>query len=84
MATRITAKGQVILPKKARQALCVVPGDSVEFTVDDSGTVIVCKTAPAAASASAAMRRERQAHPRLEAQRRARAAELAALLRGLD
>jgi len=82
MATRITTKGQVTLPKKARDALHVCPGDRVEFSIDASGSVIVYKALPPQVSAS--LRRERLAHPRLEAQRRQRAAEFEELLRELD
>jgi AbrB family looped-hinge helix DNA binding protein len=82
MATRITTKGQVTLSKKARAALHVAPGDCVEFSIDESGAVIVYKAAPVAVSAS--LRRERLAHPRVEAQRRLRVAEFEELLRELD
>jgi AbrB family looped-hinge helix DNA binding protein len=73
MTTRITAKGQVTLPKKARDALHVCPGDCVEFSIDASGSVIVYKAA-----------REQLVHPRVEAQRRLRIAEFEELLRELD
>jgi antitoxin PrlF len=82
MATRITTKGQVTLPKKAREALHVAPGDCVEFSIDESGSVIVYKTT--AAPVSASLRRERLAHPRVEAQRRLRVSEFEELLRELD
>ncbi len=82
MATRITTKGQVTLPKQAREALQVAPGDSVEFSIDESGSVIVYKAPSAPVSAS--LRRERLAHPRVEAQRRRRVAEFEELLRELD
>ena len=79
MTTRITAKGQVTLSKKAREALHVAPGDCVEFSIDESGAVIVYK-APAV-PVSASLRRERLVHPRVEAQRRLRVAEFEELLR---
>ena len=82
MATRITTKGQVTLSKKARAALHVAPGDCVEFSIDESGSVIVYKAAPAPVSAS--LRREHLVHPRVEAQRRLRVAEFEELLRELD
>jgi AbrB family looped-hinge helix DNA binding protein len=82
MATRITTKGQVTLPKKARQALQVCPGDCVEFSIDESGSVIVYKAPSIPVSAS--LRRERIAQPRAEALRRQRAAEFEELLRELD
>lgn len=82
MTTRITTKGQVTLPKKARQALQVCPGDCVEFSIDESGSVIVYKAPSTPVSAS--LRRERLAQPRAEALRRQRAAEFEELLRELD
>jgi AbrB family looped-hinge helix DNA binding protein len=82
MTTRITAKGQVTLSKKARDALHVAPGDCVEFSIDEHGSVIVYK-APAA-PVSASLRRERLAHPRVEAERRVRVTEFEELLRELD
>jgi AbrB family looped-hinge helix DNA binding protein len=82
MATRITTKGQVTLSKKARAALHVAPGDCVEFSIDENGSVIVYK-APAA-PVSASLRRERLAQPRFEAQRRLRVSEFEELLRELD
>jgi len=82
MATKITTKGQVTLPRKAREALHVTPGDCVEFSIDESGSVIVYKAS--AVPVTASLRRERLAHPRVEAQRRLRAAEFEELLRELD
>jgi AbrB family looped-hinge helix DNA binding protein len=82
MATKITTKGQVTLPKKARDVLHVAPGDCVEFSIDENGSVIVYK-APAA-PVSASLRRERLANPRVEAQRRRQVAEFEELLRELD
>ena len=82
VATKITTKGQVTLSRKAREALHVAPGDCVEFSIDESGSVIVYKALPAPLSAS--LRREHLAHPRVEAQRRLRVAEFEELLRELD
>ena len=80
MATKITAKGQVTIPKRVREALLLSPGDSVEFTSNGRGEVIVKRAEPSLPP----KRRTRLVHPRIEAQRRRRAAELVALLRGLD
>jgi AbrB family looped-hinge helix DNA binding protein len=82
MATRITVKGQVTIPKKMRDALRLSPGDGVEFTPNASGEIVVSKarSVPAPLLRS----RERLLQPRTEAQMRRRAAELLALLRGLD
>jgi hypothetical protein len=55
----------------------------VEFTTNGSGEFVIQK-APAATPVSSARNGERAANPRAEAQRERRAAELLALLRGLD
>ena len=83
MATRITSKGRVTIPRKVRQALLLSPGDGVEFALNDSGEFILRK-APPTGPAAGARRRARPQHPRVAAQVRRRAAELLALLRGLD
>lgn len=41
MATTLTVKGQVTIPKHIRDALGLKPGHRVEFSVGDSGTVII-------------------------------------------
>jgi antitoxin PrlF len=80
MATRITIKGQVTIPKKVREALHLSAGDGVEFEANSSGEFVLHK-----AGASAVLtRRPRPAPLRNQAQLRRRAAELLALLRGLD
>jgi antitoxin PrlF len=81
MATRITIKGQVTIPKRVRQALGLSPGDSVDFEPNASGEYVVQK---ARGTPAAPRPRERAAPPRSEAQMRRRAQELLALLRGLD
>ena len=57
------------------------PGDAVEFVVNGTGEVVLRK-APAAAPTGG--RRARTMLPKADAQMRRRAAELLALLRGLD
>ena len=84
MATRITVKGQVTIPKKVREALCLSPGDSVEFQVNGSGEFVVHKAQPVTPLPASRRSGEQLAHPRVAAQIRRRAAELLALLRGLD
>lgn len=43
MATSMTTKGQVTIPKKIRDALRLAPGDGVEFNVNREGQVVVLK-----------------------------------------
>jgi len=83
MATRITVKGQVTIPKKVRVALQLAPGDGVEFEANGSGQFVVRKAQPSA-TPPRVRRLERRAQPKDAAQMRRRAAELLALLRGLD
>jgi antitoxin PrlF len=83
MATRITSSGRVTIPRKVREALRLSPGDAVEFIRNGSGEFVMRRIA-AASLAARGQRRERPVHPKAEAQRRRRAAELLALLRGLD
>jgi antitoxin PrlF len=82
MPTRITVKGQVTIPKRIRELLQLSPGEWVEFEVNTRGEILVRKAQELAARS--ARRRPRAVHPRVEAQMRRRAAELLALLRGLD
>jgi len=83
MATRITIKGQVTIPKKVRDALQLVPGDGVEFEANGSGQFVVRKAHPAA-TGPRLRRRTPRAPLQDKAQIRRRAEELLALLRGLD
>ena len=73
MLKRMTQKGQVIIPKKVREALRLAAGDRVEFELNAAGEVVVRKTTPASPSPRS---RDTQLHRR--------AAELRSLLRGLD
>ena len=82
MATRITIKGQVTIPKSVREALRLSAGDGVEFTPNSSGEFVVRKAQPLAPPT--AVRRDPVLPPRAEEQMRRRAAELLELLRGLD
>ena len=81
MRTRITISGRVTIPRRVREALRLSPGDAVEFQLNGNGEYVVRK---APAIAPAARRATRRIPPRVEAQMRRRAAELLALLRGLD
>ena len=81
MATRITIRGQVTVPKRVRDALGLSAGDAVEFQLNGNGEFVLRKQ-PAATREG--RRDSPPVHPRLEAQMRRRAAELLALLRGVD
>jgi AbrB family looped-hinge helix DNA binding protein len=47
MATTVTVKGQVTLPKSVRDAVGIKPGDRVEVRATASGGVLIEKEAPA-------------------------------------
>ena len=47
MATTLTSKGQVTIPKHIRDAMHLKPGSAVEFAVDAAGSVVL-KPAPLA------------------------------------
>ena len=47
MATTLTSKGQVTIPKHIRDAMQLKPGSPVEFAVDAAGSVVL-KPAPLA------------------------------------
>ena len=81
MATRITNGGRVTIPRRVRAALRLSPGDAVEFHPNGNGEFVLRK---ASVITPAGQRATRGMPPRGEAQMRRRAAELLALLRGLD
>jgi len=49
LATTVTVKGQVTLPKKVREAAGIAPGDRVEVRATASGAVIIEKPGTASA-----------------------------------
>lgn len=79
MATTLTIKGQVTIPKAVRDALGLKPGDSVAFDVNDDGQVVVSKTGRPRIGG-----RDRFEAARGKAQVKWRTDELMALLRGGD
>ncbi len=40
MTQRVGAKGQVVIPKDLRDRLGIVPGDEVEFALEESGDAV--------------------------------------------
>jgi len=83
MATTMTVKGQVTIPKSVRDALRLTPGDGVEFTVNSAGEVVVRK-ANSPTGGRPARQRDRFEAARGKAQVKWRTDELMALLRGSD
>ena len=79
MATTLTRKGQVTIPKKVRDALHLTPGCEVEFSVNSNGEVVLHK-----ASAASGTKPDRFEAARGKADIRWRTDELMALLRGDD
>lgn len=46
MATTLTSKGQVTIPKRIRDAMQLVPGTPVEFSVNEAGEVVLHPARP--------------------------------------
>lgn len=82
MATTLTSKGQVTIPKRIRDELRLLPGSPVEFSVNAAGEVVLHPAKPARSA-------RRQPSDRFEAARgradvRWRTDELMKLLRADD
>jgi antitoxin PrlF len=77
MASTLTSKGQVTIPKKVRDALHLVPGSVVEFEVNDADEIVLRKV-----GGKAAAKQDRFEAVRGSAQIKWRASGLMALLRG--
>jgi antitoxin PrlF len=56
MATKVTIKGQVTLPKKVREAAGIEPGDRVEVRATAAGAVLIEKKPDALAEYEARLR----------------------------
>lgn len=59
VATNVTSKGQVTIPKKVRDLLGIGPGSAVEFELADDGRVVLVKAAGALAPSRFARARGR-------------------------
>ena len=77
MATTLTSKGQVTIPKQIRDALDLVPGSSVDFAVNREGDVVIHKVA-----GRPSRKRDRFEAARGKADIKWRTDDLMALLRG--
>jgi AbrB family looped-hinge helix DNA binding protein len=85
VATTLTVKGQVTIPKHVRDALGLAPGDGVEFAVNAHGEVVVSRSGgrhSRPAARPGARRRDRFEAARGTADVKWQTAELMALLRG--
>lgn len=78
MPTTLTSKGQVTIPKQIRDALDLVPGCPVEFSVNREGEVVLHRVA---ATARPARKADRFEAARGKADVKWRTDELMALLR---
>jgi antitoxin PrlF len=76
MATTVTSKGQVTIPKPVRDHLGIVPGNQVEFRRGDDGRIVIEKAGAPASPPS------RLASLRGHAGRGISTDEIMALLRG--
>jgi antitoxin PrlF len=56
MATKVTVKGQVTLPKRVREAAGIKPGDRVEVRATAAGAVLIEKKPDALAEYEARLR----------------------------
>jgi len=77
MATTLTSKGQVTIPKRIRDALRLAPGSAVEFDVNAAGDVVLRK-----AGRRPPTKRDRFEALRGSAEIKWRTRELMELLRG--
>jgi AbrB family looped-hinge helix DNA binding protein len=77
LATTLTSKGQVTIPKQIRDALNLAPGCAVDFTVNREGDVVIHK-----AGARPGRKPDRFEAARGKADVKWRTDDLMALLRG--
>ena len=79
MTTTLTSKGQVTIPKRIRDALALLPGTAVEFSVNAGGEVVLHP--PRAGKGGRQARKDRFDAVRGKADVRWRTDELMKLLR---
>jgi antitoxin PrlF len=79
MATTLTSKGQVTIPKQIRDALHLAPGCAVDFAVNRDGDVVIHKV-----NARPGSKPDRFEAARGKADVKWRTDDLMALLRGED
>jgi AbrB family looped-hinge helix DNA binding protein len=79
MATTLTSKGQVTIPKRIRDALNLTPGSVVDFAVNREGDVVIHKV-----GARPGRKPDRFEAARGRADIQWRTDDLMALLRGED
>ena len=82
MSTNLTSKGQVTIPKRIRDALQLLPGNPVEFSVNAAGDVVLHR--PRAAKGARQSRKDRFAAVRGSADVPWRTDDLMKLLRAED
>ena len=83
MTTTMTSKGQVTIPKPIRDALCLLPGSAIEFSVNAQGEVVLHSCKPKADPAKSVIPDLFEA-ARVTADIKWNTDELMALLRGED
>jgi antitoxin PrlF len=54
MATTLTSKGQVTIPKRIRDAMRLLPGTATEFSINAGGEVVLRAARPASGRRGAA------------------------------
>lgn len=82
MATTVTSKGQVTIPKKVRDFLDIRPGSSVDFELTAGGNVVLKSVAAGATRRGSARPSSRYARLRGSATVKMRTEEILALTRG--
>ncbi len=66
MATTLTVKGQVTIPKKIRDALDLQPGCKLNFAVNDDGDVLLQKSGSGTTTSKTAAAKSKQKKDRFQ------------------